>query len=118
MESRRHLNVRGKSATLPAITDKDWLDLKFGVEAGVDFYALSFVQVGGGVRRGMREGREGGREGGAREGEQRQGRSGVPRQSGARRVLIALPLPPHPPIPHHSPRAPLPPPPFAHRTPR
>lgn len=46
MESRRHLNVRGKSATLPAITDKDWLDLKFGVEAGVDAFALSFVKVG------------------------------------------------------------------------
>jgi hypothetical protein len=48
MQSRRHLNVRGKSATLPAVTDKDWLDLKFGVEVGVDYYALSFVQVGGG----------------------------------------------------------------------
>jgi pyruvate kinase len=46
MESRRHLNVRGKSATLPAITDKDWLDLSFGVEAGVDAFALSFVKVG------------------------------------------------------------------------
>jgi pyruvate kinase len=45
MESRRHLNVRGKSATLPAITEKDWLDLKFGVEAGVDAFALSFVKV-------------------------------------------------------------------------
>lgn len=45
MESRRHLNVRGKSATLPAITDKDWLDLKFGVESGVDAFALSFVKV-------------------------------------------------------------------------
>lgn len=44
MQSRRHLNVRGKSATLPAITDKDWLDLSFGVEVGVDYYALSFVQ--------------------------------------------------------------------------
>jgi hypothetical protein len=47
MESRRHLNVRGKSATLPAITDKDWLDLKFGVESGVDAFALSFVKVSG-----------------------------------------------------------------------
>lgn len=47
MQSRRHLNVRGKSATLPAVTDKDWLDLKFGVEVGVDYFALSFVQVGG-----------------------------------------------------------------------
>jgi pyruvate kinase len=49
MESRRHLNVRGKSATLPAITDKDWLDLKFGVESGVDALALSFVKVRGGM---------------------------------------------------------------------
>lgn len=40
------MNVRGKSATLPAITEKDWLDLEFGVEAGVDYYALSFVKVG------------------------------------------------------------------------
>lgn len=38
--------MRGKSATLPAITDKDWLDLSFGVEAGVDAFALSFVKVG------------------------------------------------------------------------
>eukprot|EP00879_Flechtneria_rotunda_P025873 GHRR01027528.1.p1 GENE.GHRR01027528.1~~GHRR01027528.1.p1 ORF type:complete len:333 (+),score=103.23 GHRR01027528.1:478-1476(+) len=44
LQGRRHLNIRGKSANLPAITDKDWLDLKFGVEAGVDYYALSFVQ--------------------------------------------------------------------------
>lgn len=44
MASRRHLNVRGKSANLPSITEKDWLDLKFGVEVGVDFYALSFVK--------------------------------------------------------------------------
>lgn len=41
---RRHLNIRGKSANLPAITDKDWLDLKFGVDVGVDYYALSFVR--------------------------------------------------------------------------
>lgn len=45
MASRRHLNVRGKSATLPSITDKDWDDLKFGIEVGVDFFALSFVKV-------------------------------------------------------------------------
>nr|GEZ31210.1 pyruvate kinase isozyme G, chloroplastic [Tanacetum cinerariifolium] len=40
LKSRRHLNVRGKSATLPSITDKDWEDIKFGV----DFYAVSFVK--------------------------------------------------------------------------
>ena len=44
MGSRRHLNIRGKSASLPAITDKDWLDIDFGIEQGVDYYALSFVR--------------------------------------------------------------------------
>lgn len=44
LTSRRHLNVRGKSASLPAITDKDWEDIRFGMEMGVDFYALSFVK--------------------------------------------------------------------------
>ena len=42
---RRHLNVRGKSANLPAITAKDWDDIKFGVDVGVDYYALSFVRT-------------------------------------------------------------------------
>ncbi|CAL5209428.1 unnamed protein product [Lathyrus oleraceus] len=42
--SRRHLNVRGKSATLPSITEKDWDDIKFGVDNEVDFYAVSFVK--------------------------------------------------------------------------
>ena len=41
---RRHLNIRGKSANLPAITEKDWLDLQFGIDVGVDYYALSFVR--------------------------------------------------------------------------
>jgi pyruvate kinase len=44
LTSRRHLNVRGKSASLPAITDKDWLDIKFGMDNNVDFFALSFVK--------------------------------------------------------------------------
>jgi pyruvate kinase len=80
LKSRRHLNVRGKSATLPSITgnnplnhtnenfthwltssvdavfffffctiiatfiDKDWEDIKFGVENKIDFYAVSFVK--------------------------------------------------------------------------
>lgn len=42
--SRRHLNVRGKSASLPAITEKDWQDIEFGLRMNVDFYALSFVK--------------------------------------------------------------------------
>ncbi|KAL2525242.1 Plastidial pyruvate kinase 3 [Abeliophyllum distichum] len=44
LKSRRHLNVRGKSANLPSITDKDWEDIKFGVDNEVDFYAVSFVK--------------------------------------------------------------------------
>eukprot|EP00189_Rhodosorus_marinus_P002777 CAMPEP_0113970798 /NCGR_PEP_ID=MMETSP0011_2-20120614/11564_1 /TAXON_ID=101924 /ORGANISM="Rhodosorus marinus" /LENGTH=498 /DNA_ID=CAMNT_0000985589 /DNA_START=151 /DNA_END=1645 /DNA_ORIENTATION=+ /assembly_acc=CAM_ASM_000156 len=44
LTSRRHLNVRGKSASLPAITDKDWQDIEFGLRNEVDFYALSFVK--------------------------------------------------------------------------
>ena len=44
MGSRRHLNVVGTSANLPAITDKDWEDLQFGVDNNVDFFALSFVR--------------------------------------------------------------------------
>ncbi|XP_047337488.1 pyruvate kinase isozyme G, chloroplastic isoform X2 [Impatiens glandulifera] len=44
LKSRRHLNVRGKSATLPSITDKDWEDIKFGVDNKVDYYAVSFVK--------------------------------------------------------------------------
>lgn len=44
LTSRRHLNVRGKSASLPAITAKDWEDIKFGMDNNVDFYALSFVK--------------------------------------------------------------------------
>ncbi|KAL9268166.1 Plastidial pyruvate kinase 2-like protein [Drosera capensis] len=44
LKSRRHLNVRGKSATLPSITEKDWDDIKFGVDNNVDFYAVSFVK--------------------------------------------------------------------------
>jgi pyruvate kinase len=38
------------SLTLPAITEKDRLDLKFGVAQGVDFIALSFVRSAADVR--------------------------------------------------------------------
>lgn len=41
--SRRHVNIRGKSANLPAITEKDWLDIEFGLKNEVEFFALSFV---------------------------------------------------------------------------
>ncbi len=44
LSSRRHLNIRGKSADLPSITEKDWLDIDFAIEQGIDFIALSFVR--------------------------------------------------------------------------
>lgn len=44
LSSRRHINIRGKSAKLPSITEKDWKDIEFGIQEGVDFIALSFVK--------------------------------------------------------------------------
>lgn len=43
MGSRRHVNILGKSANLPAITKKDWQDIDFGISKNVDFIALSFA---------------------------------------------------------------------------
>lgn len=43
MGSRRHVNILGKSANLPAITTKDWEDIDFGISKNVDFIALSFA---------------------------------------------------------------------------
>ena len=51
LKSRRHLNVRGKSASLPSITEKDWHDIEFGIRENVDFFALSFVRDGEVVRK-------------------------------------------------------------------
>lgn len=42
--SRRHINLPGIEVDLPALTEKDRNDLRAGVEAGIDFVALSFVR--------------------------------------------------------------------------
>lgn len=42
--SRRHINLPGVKVNLPALTEKDQNDLRAGVEAGIDFVALSFVR--------------------------------------------------------------------------
>lgn len=47
--SRRHINIPGKKINLPAMTEKDVEDTKVGIEAGVDFFALSFVREAGDV---------------------------------------------------------------------
>lgn len=44
LTSRRHLNLPGKDVSLESITEKDWEDINFGIEMGVDFIALSFVR--------------------------------------------------------------------------
>lgn len=42
--SRRHINLPGVDVNLPALTEKDERDIRVGVEAGMDFVALSFVR--------------------------------------------------------------------------
>ena len=42
--SKRHINLPGVLVKLPALTEKDKNDLRAGVEAGIDFVALSFVR--------------------------------------------------------------------------
>lgn len=42
--SRKGVNLPGVSVNLPALTDKDRNDIKFGIEKGVHFIAASFVR--------------------------------------------------------------------------
>jgi len=42
--SRRHINLPGVKVSLPSITDKDYEDVKWGIDHTVDFVALSFVR--------------------------------------------------------------------------
>lgn len=42
--SRRHINLPGVHVSLPCLTKKDLGDIQVGIEAGVDFFALSFVR--------------------------------------------------------------------------
>ncbi len=44
--SRRHINLPGVEVNLPSLTEKDENDVRVGVEAGVDFFALSFARRG------------------------------------------------------------------------
>lgn len=46
ISSRRHVNLPGAYISLPSFTDKDWKDIKFGIEQDLDFYATSFVRTG------------------------------------------------------------------------
>jgi pyruvate kinase len=42
--SRRHINLPGVEVNLPSLTEKDAKDIRAGVEAGIDFVALSFAR--------------------------------------------------------------------------
>ncbi|WP_209122076.1 pyruvate kinase [Alkalihalobacillus sp. BA299] len=44
LKNKKGVNVPNVSVNLPAITDKDAEDIKFGVDQGVDFIAASFVR--------------------------------------------------------------------------
>lgn len=48
--SRRHINLPGVDVNLPALTEKDGRDVRAGVAAGADFFALSFARKGQDVR--------------------------------------------------------------------
>ena len=50
LASRRHINLPGVQVRLPALTAKDERDLQAGVDAGLDFVALSFVRQASDVR--------------------------------------------------------------------
>ncbi len=42
--SRRHINLPGVKVSIPSITEKDYDDVRWGVEHGIDYVALSFVR--------------------------------------------------------------------------
>jgi pyruvate kinase len=42
--SRRHINLPGVRVNLPSLTEKDYADTLLGIDAGVDFFAQSFVR--------------------------------------------------------------------------
>ena len=44
LKSRKGVNVPGAKINLPSITEKDYEDLVFGIENGIDFVAASFIR--------------------------------------------------------------------------
>ncbi len=54
LKSRRHINLPGVHVSLPSFTEKDRADTLVGIEAGVDFIALSFVREAADIH-GLRE---------------------------------------------------------------
>ncbi len=50
VRERKGLNVPGTGLSIPAITEKDWADVAFSMEQGIDWVALSFVRSANEVR--------------------------------------------------------------------
>jgi pyruvate kinase len=50
VSSRKGVNLPGAKIDLPVLTDKDKIDLKFGVEQKVDWVAISFVRTAEDIR--------------------------------------------------------------------
>lgn len=44
VKDHKGINVPGVKTSLPAVTDKDIQDIKFGIENGIDFIAASFIR--------------------------------------------------------------------------
>ena len=49
--SRRHINLPGIRVNLPALTEKDLLDIALGIELEVDYFAMSFVREANDITR-------------------------------------------------------------------
>lgn len=50
LSSHRGINLPGRRVSLPSITEKDYEDIEFAINHGLDFLALSFVQSAADVR--------------------------------------------------------------------
>lgn len=51
LKDRKGMNIPGGNLTIDCLTEKDLLDLEFGLQNGVDYVALSFVRRGDDIRR-------------------------------------------------------------------
>jgi len=51
LAEHKGINIPGVKLTIPSITSKDLVDLAFGLEQGVDFFAVSFVREASDVLR-------------------------------------------------------------------
>ena len=50
LKDRKGMNLPGVTLSVPSLTEKDIEDLRFGLDQGVDYIALSFVRSGNDIR--------------------------------------------------------------------